>query len=145
MDACAIDGCIPSGDFLVVLPGSPAEAASFVIPTRIMALGDSTTGTPSDTTSPSAPFGLKAASPKGKVNLSWSGSTDSGGSGLAGYIVWRSTSGASGPFSSVATVASTAFSDATVVARVSYWYRVTAVDRAGNQSQPSNVVSAQPK
>jgi fibronectin type 3 domain-containing protein/lysophospholipase L1-like esterase len=104
-----------------------------------------TTGSPADTTAPTAPFGLKAASAKAKINLSWSGSTDAGGSGLAGYIVWRSTAGASGPFTAVATTASTSYSDTTVASKASYWYQVTAFDGAGNQSQPSNVVSARPK
>ncbi|MGI8519613.1 MAG: DUF4082 domain-containing protein [Actinomycetota bacterium] len=133
-------------------------AASTTYSYRVVATGDggdspsspvasATTDAPPDTTPPTAPSGLKAASAKAKVNLSWSASTDAGGSGLAQYIVWRSTSGASGPFTSVATVVftSTSYSDTTLSSKVSYWYRVTAVDRAGNQSQPSNIVSAHAK
>jgi fibronectin type 3 domain-containing protein len=104
-----------------------------------------TTQTVADTTSPTAPAGLKAASAKGKVNLSWSASTDTGGSGLAGYRVWRGTGGASGSFTVIGTTAGTSYSDTAVTGNVSYWYRVTAYDVAGNQSAPSNVVSAQPK
>ncbi len=131
-------------------------AASTTYSYRVVATGDggdsapspvasATTAAPPDTTSPTAPSGLKAASAKGKVNLSWSGSTDAGGSGLAGYIVWRGTAGASGPFTSIATITSTSYSDLTAASRVQYWYRVSAFDHAGNHSQPSNVISAQAK
>jgi lysophospholipase L1-like esterase/fibronectin type 3 domain-containing protein len=104
-----------------------------------------TTQAAADATPPTAPTGLKAAAAKGKANLSWTGSTDTGGSGLAGYRVWRSTSGASGSFTMIGTTAGTSYSDSAVTGNVDYWYRVTAVDGAGNQSQPSNVVSARPK
>ena len=71
--------------------------------------------------------------------------TDTGGSGLAGYRVWRGTGGASGSFTAIGTTAGTSYSDTAVTGNVSYWYRVTAYDGAGNQSSPSNVFSAQPK
>jgi hypothetical protein len=32
-----------------------------------------------------------------------------------------------------------------VTSKVTYWYRVTAFDGAGNESQPSGVVAAIPK
>jgi fibronectin type 3 domain-containing protein len=108
-------------------------------------VASATTSPAPDTTAPTAPSGLKGVSAKAKINLSWSGSTDVGGSGLAGYVVWRSTAGASGPFTSIATITSTSYSDTAVARRVNNWYRVTAFDRAGNNSQPSNVVSAQAK
>jgi fibronectin type 3 domain-containing protein len=98
-----------------------------------------------DLTPPSPPAELTAVSAKRRVNLSWSASTDAGGSGLAGYTVWRSTAGASGSFTAVATTANSAYSDTAVDRRVTYWYRVTAFDGAGNQSQPSNVVAVRPK
>jgi chitodextrinase len=41
--------------------------------------------------------------------------------------------------------AGTSYSDTSVTGSVDYWYQITAVDGAGNQSQPSNVVSARPK
>jgi lysophospholipase L1-like esterase len=100
---------------------------------------------PADTTAPTAPTALKAASPKNKVNLSWTGSTDTGGSGLAGYRIWRGTGGATGSFSAISTTAGTSYSDMNVMTKQAYWYRVTAFDLAGNESQPSNVVSASPK
>jgi fibronectin type 3 domain-containing protein len=104
-----------------------------------------TTEAAGDLIAPSAPTGLGAAAAKRKVNLSWSASTDAGGSGLAGYRVWRGTAGSSGPFSPIATTTTASYSDTTVTSKVTYWYRVTAFDGAGNESQPSGVVAATPK
>ncbi len=104
-----------------------------------------TTAAARDLTAPSAPTGLSAASAKRKVNLAWSSSTDAGGSGLAGYRVWRATAGSSGPFSPIGTTATASYADSTVTSKVTYWYRVTALDGAGNESQPSGVVAATPK
>ena len=104
-----------------------------------------TTKPAQDLTPPSAPTGLTATSAKSKVNLSWSASTDAGGSGLAGYTVWRGTAGPSGSFTAIATSTSSTYSDTAVTRKVTYWYRVTAFDGAGNQSQPSTVVTATPK
>ncbi len=98
-----------------------------------------------DTIPPTVPKGLKAVSAKGKVNLSWTGSTDTGGSGLAGYRVWRSTTGVTGAFTAIGTPGGASYTDSNVTGNTDYWYRVTALDAAGNQSQPSNVVSARPK
>jgi lysophospholipase L1-like esterase/fibronectin type 3 domain-containing protein len=104
-----------------------------------------TTEEDEDLTPPSVPTELTAAWAKKRVNLSWSVSTDAGGSGLAGYVVWRSTAGASGSFTAIATTVDSVYSDTSTGHRVTYWYRVTAVDNAGNQSQPSNVVAVTPK
>jgi len=108
-------------------------------------VASATTPATGDLTAPTAPTGLKATSAKRKVNLSWASSTDAGGSGLAGYRVSRATAGSSGPFSPIATTTTASYSDTTVTSKVSYWYRVTAFDGAGNESQPSGVVAATPK
>jgi Domain of unknown function (DUF4082)/Fibronectin type III domain len=108
-------------------------------------VASATTPATGDLTAPTAPTGLKATSAKRKVNLSWVSSTDAGGSGLAGYRVSRATAGSSGPFSPIATTTTASYSDTTVTSKVSYWYRVTAFDGAGNESQPSGVVAATPK
>ncbi|MDQ3985704.1 MAG: S8 family serine peptidase [Actinomycetota bacterium] len=100
-----------------------------------------TTVTPSDdTTAPSTPQGLKATTGKGKVSLSWLASTDTGGSGLKGYMVFRSTS-VTGAFSLVASPSSTSWSDGSVTRGKTYWYYVKAVDNAGNESAASTTVS----
>ncbi|HEU5154819.1 MAG TPA: PKD domain-containing protein [Gemmatimonadales bacterium] len=89
-----------------------------------------------DTTAPSIPTGLTAASAGcSQVNLSWTGSSDTGGSGLAGYRVYRD-----GVW--IATTSMASFSSMGLVASTSYFFRVAAYDRAGNVSAQSTAVSA---
>ncbi len=98
-----------------------------------------------DTTPPTAPRDLVARAAIRKVNLSWAGSIDAGGSGLAGYRIWRSTSGATGTFTTVATSTTTSYSDIFVVTGTKYWYRVKAFDNAANESASSNVAGTKPR
>ena len=89
-----------------------------------------------DTIAPSNPSGLSAsAGSPTQINLSWSGSTDTGGSGLAGYKVYRNGSYA-------LTVSSTSHSDTGLSDGATYSYYVVAVDNAGNSSGASNSASA---
>src|SRR5690606_4876686 len=84
-----------------------------------------------DTTAPSVPQNLGAtASGSNQVNLSWSASTDTGGSGLAGYRIYRN--GGATPIATVG-AGSTAYSDSGLAAGTTYTYRVAAYDNAGNQ------------
>jgi titin len=94
--------------------------------------------TAADSTPPTAPTNLKGTAAKRKANLSWTGSVDSG-SGVAGYRVYRSDSGASGTFALVTTTTSTSVG-VSAPTGVALWYRVTAFDRAGNESAPSSTV-----
>ena len=72
-----------------------------------------------------------------RIDLSWGASTDSGGSGLAGYRVYRGGS-------QIATTSSTSYSDTTVSGGTSYSYNVAAYDNAPtpNVSGQSNTASA---
>src|SRR5882724_7174674 len=93
---------------------------------------------PSDQTAPSAPSSLaySALNPR-SVQLSWSASTDnSGGSGLAGYKIYR------GPIP-VGTVGPTtlAFTDDSLQPGTQYSYTAIALDNAQNHSAPSNSVT----
>lgn len=97
--------------------------------------------TAADSTPPTAPTGLTARGAKGSVSLSWSGSTDSGGSGLAGYEVWRRT-GTSGSFTRIATSTTTSYTNSGLSRGTTYYYYVIAYDRAGNRSGASNTASA---
>lgn len=90
---------------------------------------------------PTSPADLTATAGKRKVSLSWTASTDSGGSGLAGYEIWRSTS-AAGTFLKIATTASTSYANSGLTRGATYWYYVVAYDRAANRSAPSNTASA---
>jgi chitinase len=94
---------------------------------------------PTDTTAPSVPGGL--ASPSQTANsiaLSWSASTDTGGSGLAGYDVYRNGGLVGSP-------ASASYTDAGLAASTSYTYRVRARDNAGNASAQGPQISAATK
>ena len=105
------------------------------------AVVQATTQAVADTQPPSIPTKLKATAAKGKVNLSWTGSTDSG-SGVAGYRVYRSNTGAEGSFTVLTTTTSTSAS-LNAPSGVPLWYRVTAYDQAGNESMPSTAVRAE--
>jgi hypothetical protein len=71
-----------------------------------------------------------------QVSLSWTASTDSGGSGLAGYKVYRNGTQLG---SNLAT--GNTYTDSTVQANTTYSYTVAAVDGAGNTSAQSSAVS----
>jgi uncharacterized repeat protein (TIGR03806 family) len=84
-----------------------------------------------DTTAPTVPTGLSSiAASQTRVDLQWNASTDSGGSGLAGYRVHRGGT-------QIATVnaPATTYADTTVVAGTQYTYTVRAFDAAN----PANV------
>ena len=90
----------------------------------------------SESTAPSVPTGLSAtAVSQTQINLSWSASTDTGGSGLAGYRIYRGGT-------QVGTSATTSYSDSGLAAGTTYLYRVAAYDVAGNVSAQSSQVSA---
>lgn len=94
-----------------------------------------------DTVAPSVPTGVKATGSKGKISLTWTASKDNtGGSGLAGYKVFRSTS-ATGTFVQVATTAALKWDDTAVTKGVSMYYYVVAYDVAGNTSAKSTTVT----
>ncbi len=97
-------------------------------------------GSSSDTTPPSVPSGLAASSvTSSQVGLSWTASVDNtGGSGVAGYRVYRSD--LSGPLNT-SLVTGTSYTDTTVSPSTSYTYAVSAVDNAGNESAKSSAVT----
>lgn len=91
----------------------------------------------SDTTPPSTPANLQAdAVSQNQVDLSWNASTDTGGSGLAGYNVYRN-----GTKINPSLVTTTSYGDSTVSASTAYSYTVEAVDGAGNKSPQTSAVS----
>jgi hypothetical protein len=106
---------------------SPAQAGDLVVSV-------------SDTTPPPAPGGLHAvsASPAG-IELAWNAVT--GDPTLYGYEVLRGAT-AGGPYTVLALVTGTAYTDADVVQGGTYHYVVRAVDRSFNRSGNSNEVAA---
>lgn len=87
-----------------------------------------------DTSPPAAPRGLSVALREGKVQIAWLANSEPD---LATYRVYRSESPLSG-FAVVATPESPTHVDA---GEPIFHYRVTAVDGAGNESEPSAAVS----
>jgi chitinase len=94
------------------------------------------TSGPADTTAPSVPAGLASPSrTSSSVTLGWSASTDNaGGSGVAGYDVYRNGT-------LVGSSTSTGYVDSGLAANTSYNYRVRARDVAGNASAQSAQIS----
>jgi hypothetical protein len=102
--------------------------------------------TPRDVYPPSAPQGVIAATIVGEttksaeVDLSWSMNAETD---LAGYRVYRSEQQETpGQLMTPDVLLSPAYRDTSVAANHRYWYTVTAVDRAGNESAPSAPVAA---
>jgi hypothetical protein len=101
--------------------------------------------TPKDTFPPAAPQGIVAAVQPGgspgrvAVELSWSINVEPD---LAGYRVYRSDQeGTRGALLTPALLPSPAYRDNSVQSGQHYWYTVTSVDRAGNESAPSLAVA----
>jgi N-acetylmuramoyl-L-alanine amidase/Fibronectin type III domain len=94
-----------------------------------------------DTTPPSRPGTIAASSGKRKITLSWGASTDAGGSGLAGYEIYRSNA-SGGPFTIIATATKTSYNNVGLSRNRAYWFYVKAYDKAGNRSAPSNTATA---
>jgi chitodextrinase len=99
--------------------------------------------TKADDMAPTVPTGFTAVAPNASsVNLAWNPSTDfpnPGGVGIQGYKLYRNGSSSATYTNNTAT---TSFTDTNVTADTTYSYTVTAYDKLGNESAPSNVVSA---
>ena len=94
---------------------------------------DTCNAAPADSTAPSAPAGLTAtAGGAGRVDLSWTASTDN--FGVVAYDVYRDAQ-------LIATTTATGYSDLSGVVGTTYAYYVTARDAAGNVSGPSNTAT----
>jgi serine protease len=91
-----------------------------------------------DTTPPAAPSNLTSSRAPGVISLNWA---DNSEPDLAFYRVYRGTSSNPNNSSLYATTTASAFADTSVVRRVRYYYWVSAVDTAGNESARSNSTS----
>jgi predicted phage tail protein len=97
---------------------------------------------PEDATAPAQPRGLVAVVAGATIRLAWEAVPDAD---VAGYRVYRSTTAGRGHQAiTPALVSSTTFVDADVRRGQTYYYTVTAVDRArrANESVPSGEASA---
>ncbi|HEX8800840.1 MAG TPA: hypothetical protein VF772_19620, partial [Terriglobales bacterium] len=103
--------------------------------------------TPKDIFPPAAPQSVVAAVLPGSgagsyvVDLSWAINVETD---LAGYRVYRGESeGTGGELLTRDLLLTPAYRDISVVGGHSYWYTVRAVDRAGNESGPSQTVAVE--
>lgn len=99
-------------------------------------------GTPTDLVPPDPPAGLNVINSGvgGQLNIDWMENTEPD---LAGYNIYRSTS-PSGAFTLLNAAllnAGTGYADTGLTDGQAYYYRVTAVDYAYNESRPSTVAS----
>ncbi|WP_434027503.1 glycosyl hydrolase family 18 protein [[Pseudomonas] boreopolis] len=91
--------------------------------------------TSTDTTAPSVPTGLASTSQtSASITLAWSASTDAGGSGLAGYDVYRNGTLVGSP-------TTPSYTDSALQPDTAYTYTVRARDNAGNVSANSAQIS----
>jgi hypothetical protein len=92
-----------------------------------------------DATAPSAPTLNSPTTGMTYVDLSWSASTDTGGSGLAGYKVYRRAG--TGVNLPVGTTTNLSFRDEPLKPGVTYAYTIVGFDKAQNHSIPSNSIN----
>jgi len=127
---------------------SPSTAYSYTVRAKDVAgnvssassaLSVTTKAEVTDQVAPSVPSGLAATTvTETSVTLTWAGSTDTGGSGLAGYDVYRGTT-------KVGTPTSASYTDSGLTAATAYQYTVRARDNAGNVSAASSALSVTTK
>lgn len=114
-------------------PASPAPSGSSPVPSSSSGTSASSTVpiVTADTTPPSVPAGFQANYNESVVDLSWSGSTDD--HGVSGYELERSTDQTAWQRLG-GTITSETFSDPEVTFDTTYYYRLRALDQAGNAS-----------
>jgi len=99
-------------------------------------LSDPIEVTPVDMFAPAIPSGLNAIAAAANIELIWDRNTEPD---LAGYRVYRSLAG--GPFEKIADIPeSPSYSDSKLESGKQYRYTISAVDRSGNESKPSEPV-----
>lgn len=87
---------------------------------------------------PAAPLGATANGRPGAVDLGWAAN---GEADLAGYNLYRAAS-PDGPYEKLnpdGPISATSYSDAAAPSGVVSYYRITALDKAGNESAPADV------
>ncbi len=90
------------------------------------------------TTLPTTPGNLAGNASTGRVDLSWTASTGTGG--IAAYDIHRSTTAnfTASPANKIGQTTGTTYSDTNFTTSGTYYYLVTARDLGGNESLPSN-------
>jgi hypothetical protein len=91
-------------------------------------------------TVPNAPTGLTATPSNAQPTLTWTAPASDGGSSITGYKVYRSTN-ETGTYSLIASPTALTYTDTGLTNGQTYWYKVSAVNAAGEGAQ-SPAVSA---
>jgi serine protease len=99
-----------------------------------------------DQTPPTIPTGLTGVSGHQTASLTWNTSTDPVPGLLVGYNIYRSTQAASGftLLNKNGPLTSPAYQDPNLTNGITYFYKVTAVDAAGNESAQTNFSDVTP-
>jgi hypothetical protein len=104
-------------------------------------LAGSQFGLSSDNFPPAAPIGLIAIAGDTQVSLDWDDNIEAD---LAGYDVYRSTTGGTG-YAKIATTIDSEYTDTDLTNGTTYYYMVTALDTSNNESGYSNEDNAMPE
>jgi len=90
-----------------------------------------------DTEKPTAPTGLTSTSIKAKeVTITWLASTDTGGSGINEYKIYRDN-----VLATKTDAATRSWTDTSLMPDTTYRYKVVCADGAGNESLPSSEIA----
>jgi hypothetical protein len=92
---------------------------------------------------PGAPAGLTASAGNARVSLSWAAPASDGGSPVVSYKVYIATTPGAQESTAIATKGTGGIVTG-LVNGTTYYFTVTAIDAAGNESPPSTGVSAEP-
>jgi serine protease AprX len=97
--------------------------------------------TPRDSVPPASPTGLTATAGNARVTLGWNPNAETD---LASYRVYRGTTSGGETYLATVPPSQTSYVDTAVANGTTYYYLVRAMDTSGNESGPSNEVSATP-
>ncbi|MEO6711933.1 MAG: fibronectin type III domain-containing protein, partial [Mycobacteriales bacterium] len=145
-DAEPLDTVIASSTSYSDSSADPATRYSYTIKARDLAGNTSPASNPASATTPAtvpgAPTSLTATAANEQVGLSWTAPASNGGAAISAYKVYRGTT--SGGETLLLTLGDVnSYNDAAVTIGTTYFYRVSAVNAAG-ESGPSNEASASP-
>jgi len=130
-----ISAAVPPGTYRIGVIAAPGSTYYEPDKQNNVLLGDLIQVGDPDTVPPTIPLDLSGmALSYNRVYLTWKAATDIGGTGVAGYRVYRGNT-------VIGTAAATTCIDAGLVAETTYSYSVAAVDGAGNLSGRSATVT----